>query len=69
MQGITRNPLADPFLLGVSSGAGLAAVSLIVWLKNVPMYILPWAAFAGALLTAVASAEDALRELATSHFD
>ncbi len=54
MQGITRNPLADPYLLGVSSGAGLAAVSLIVWLKNVPMYLLPWAAFGGALLTAVA---------------
>jgi len=54
MQGITRNALADPYLLGVSSGAGLAAVALIVWLKNVPTYALPWAAFAGALITAVA---------------
>src|SRR5688572_11202408 len=52
MQGITRNPLADPFLLGVSGGAGLAAVTLIVWAKNAPFYLLPWAAFGGALLTA-----------------
>jgi iron complex transport system permease protein len=54
MQGITRNPLADPFLLGVSSGAGLAAVALIVWIKNVTIYLLPWAAFGGALATAAA---------------
>ncbi len=54
MQGITRNPMADPFLLGVSSGAGLAAVALIVLLKNVSTFTLPWAAFGGALLTAAA---------------
>lgn len=52
MQGVTRNPLADPFLLGVSGGAGLAAVSLIVWFRTVSLYLLPWAAFSGALLTA-----------------
>jgi iron complex transport system permease protein len=52
MQGITRNPLADPYLLGVSGGAGLAAVALIVWLRDVPISLLPWAAFGGALLTA-----------------
>lgn len=53
MQGITRNPLADPYLLGVSGGAGLAAVLLIVWVKSAPISLLPWAAFAGALITAV----------------
>jgi iron complex transport system permease protein len=53
MQGITRNPLADPYLLGVSGGAGLAAVTIIVWLRNVPVNVLPWAAFGGALVTAV----------------
>ncbi len=51
-QGITRNPLADPYLLGVSEGAGLAAVTLIVFTKNIPISVLPWAAFGGALLTA-----------------
>ncbi len=54
MQGITRNPLADPYLLGVSGGATLVAVSLIVWLKTVPINALPFAAFAGALITAAA---------------
>lgn len=54
MQGITRNPLADPYLLGVSGGATLAAVTLIVWVKTVPIGALPFAAFGGALLTAAA---------------
>lgn len=54
MQGITRNPLADPYLLGVSGGAALAAVTIIVWVKTVPISALPFAAFAGALVTATA---------------
>jgi iron complex transport system permease protein len=54
MQGITRNPLADPYLIGVSGGASLAAVVIIVWLNDVPVGILPWAAFVGAGLTAIA---------------
>ena len=49
MQGITRNPLADPYLLGVSGGAGLVAVSLIVWFKTIPISLLPFAAFAGSV--------------------
>lgn len=52
MQGLTRNPLADPFLLGVSSGAGLAAVTVIVVMKKVALSELPFWAFAGALATA-----------------
>lgn len=54
MQGITRNPLAEPGILGVNAGAGLAAVAIIVWFRNVPLGLLPWAAFGGALLTAAA---------------
>lgn len=54
MQGITRNPLAEPGILGVSAGAGVAAVAMIVWLRDIPVSFLPWAAFAGALLTAFA---------------
>ena len=51
-QGLFRNPLADPYLVGVASGAGLAAV--IVLLTGVPLYIygvglLPIAAFCGGL--------------------
>lgn len=51
MQSITRNPLAEPGILGVSSGAGLAAVFCIVWLRDVPANVLPIAAFTGAFVT------------------
>lgn len=47
MQGLTRNPLADPYLLGVSSGAALGAVAVL--LLGVAIW-LPLAAFAGALV-------------------
>ena len=52
LQGVTRNPLADPGILGISSGAALAAVSLLVYFTAAPVALLPWAAFGGALLTA-----------------
>ena len=54
MQGITRNPLAEPGILGVTAGAGLAAVTLIVAVHDVPLSLLPWAAFGGAILTTAA---------------
>ncbi len=54
MQGLFRNPLADPGLLGVSSGAALAAVAVIViggpLVAHVGMWVLPAAAFVGSLL-------------------
>lgn len=53
LQGITRNPLAEPGILGVNAGAGLVAVSIIVWFKEVPMSLLPFFAFGGALLVAL----------------
>lgn len=52
LQGITRNPLADPGILGVTSGASLAAVAMIVWL-DVPLRWLPFAAFGGASVMAI----------------
>jgi iron complex transport system permease protein len=53
MQGLTRNPLADPGLLGVNSGASLAVVvSIAVFGVGTPSgYI--WFAFLGAALAAV----------------
>ncbi len=59
MQGLFRNPLADPGLIGVSSGAALAAVSTIVLghgiaaplIAPLGIYALPIAAFAGGLIT------------------
>jgi iron complex transport system permease protein len=51
-QGLFRNPLADPYLIGVASGAGLGATVVLV--TEVPLYfggvsLLPVAAFAGAI--------------------
>jgi len=53
MQGLTRNPLASPDILGISTGAGLVAVTLIVVVKDVPGGVMPLAAFGGALLIAL----------------
>jgi iron complex transport system permease protein len=52
LQGLTRNPLADPGILGISAGAGLVAVTLIVVVKNVPAGVIPLAAFAGGAIVA-----------------
>ena len=53
LQGLTRNPLAEPGILGFNAGASLAAVSLIVLLPSAPMYLLPWSAFGGAVVVAL----------------
>ncbi len=53
LQGLTRNPLAAPDIVGINAGAGLAAVTLIVALPSVPAALIPPAAFAGALVVAV----------------
>lgn len=53
MQGLTRNPLASPDILGISAGAGLVAVTLIVVVQDVPSGVIPLAAFGGALLVAL----------------
>ena len=49
LQSLVRNPLADPFLLGLSGGASLGAVAAIALHLPGP-WALPLAAFAGALL-------------------
>ena len=48
LQALVRNPLADPFLLGLSGGAGLGAVAAIA-LGLEGAWALPLAAFGGAL--------------------
>ncbi|MFD2090787.1 FecCD family ABC transporter permease [Blastococcus deserti] len=51
-QGVFRNPLADPYLLGAAAGAGLGATLVIAYspVQAVgPIGIVPLAAFAGAL--------------------
>jgi iron complex transport system permease protein len=51
LQVLTRNPLADPYLFGISSGAAAGAVTVILYAGKSPgAMALPVAAFAGALL-------------------
>jgi iron complex transport system permease protein len=56
LQGIVRNPIADPSLIGVSGGAALGAVAWLVlgarWLGGAGPWPLPVTAFAGALIAA-----------------
>jgi iron complex transport system permease protein len=54
MQGVTRNPLADPGILGVNAGAALFVVAGIYWfgLSTLTSYV--WLAFVGAAVASVA---------------
>jgi iron complex transport system permease protein len=53
MQALTRNPLADPGLLGVNAGAAFAIVFAIAVLGVSSLYSYIWFAFAGALAASV----------------
>ncbi len=53
MQGVTRNPLADPGILGVNIGASLAVLVGIVWLQLVSADQFVWVAIIGAGCAAV----------------
>jgi iron complex transport system permease protein len=74
MQGLFRNPLADPSLIGVSSGAALAAVVAIVlgstvfgaWTDTLGAFLLPAAAFAGGVTATLVVYRLATREGRTS---
>jgi iron complex transport system permease protein len=50
LQAVLRNPLADPFVLGVSSGCALGAVAAIAWGMGATALGLPLPAVAGGLL-------------------
>jgi iron complex transport system permease protein len=56
-QGLFRNPLADPYLIGVASGAGLGAVAAmsggLAGKAVMGLLVVPLLAFAGSLVTVV----------------
>lgn len=52
LQSVTRNPLADPHLIGVTAGAGVAATITLAALPGVAV-MLPVVAFVGALASSV----------------
>ena len=54
-QGVFRNPLADPYLLGVAAGAGLGATLAIGAGVAASGWLLPFAAFGGALVGVAAT--------------
>lgn len=54
LQGITRNPIADPGILGISQGASVGVVLAIAYagIHTLTGYV--WFAFAGAAIASVA---------------
>nr|WP_242042563.1 iron ABC transporter permease [Leptolyngbya sp. FACHB-541] len=54
MQGLTRNSLAEPRILGISAGAALAVVAATFLIGTTSIQIYTWFAFAGAAIAAVA---------------
>ena len=53
LQGVTRNPLADPGILGINMGAALVVVVGVAWFSITSAQAYIWAAILGAGLTAV----------------
>nr|VVV04292.1 Fe(3) dicitrate transport system permease protein FecD [Aliivibrio wodanis] len=53
VQGVIRNPLASPDLMGISAGAGLAATASLVLFPNAPVSMLPLIAMFGGVFAAV----------------
>lgn len=54
LQGILRNPLADPYILGISSGASLtAALGLLLGISFMGRFSIPVTAFVGASLVSL----------------
>jgi iron complex transport system permease protein len=54
LQGLFRNPLADPYVTGTSAGAALGAIAVIALGTDLAATVVPLAAFAGALISALA---------------
>lgn len=52
LQGVMKNPLADPHIIGISSGAGLAGVIILILLPGLEYLVTP-VAFMGAMGAAV----------------
>ncbi|MRG85642.1 iron ABC transporter permease [Salinibacillus xinjiangensis] len=49
LQGILRNPLADPSVIGITSGAGVGAL-LVLYVLSLPAFFIPVGAFVGAIV-------------------
>jgi iron complex transport system permease protein len=52
LQGVMQNPLADPHIIGISSGAGLAGIIILILFPHLT-YLVPPVAFIGAMGAAI----------------
>ncbi len=50
LQGVTRNPLADPHIFGISAGAGVVAVTIVVFFPSLPQGIVQPLTFVGGVI-------------------
>ncbi|XID91431.1 FecCD family ABC transporter permease [Paenibacillaceae bacterium WGS1546] len=56
LQGVVRNPIADPGILGINAGAGVAVVLFVTFFPNktvAPVWLLPCLALVGSSLAAL----------------
>ena len=53
IQGVIRNPLASPDVIGITKGASLAAVMIIMIFPSAPLFVLPLGSFIGALTISI----------------
>ncbi|MGF1777636.1 iron chelate uptake ABC transporter family permease subunit [Vibrio nomapromontoriensis] len=53
VQGVIRNPLASPDLIGISAGAGFVATLVLTIYPDAPLYVLPFAAVIGGVTTGI----------------
>lgn len=53
MQGLTRNPLADPGILGINAGAAFAVVLAVFWLNTASLSVYAGFAMVGAAIAAI----------------
>ncbi|WP_223066044.1 iron ABC transporter permease [Paenibacillus caui] len=54
LQGVVRNPLADPSVIGITSGAGLGALTVMMLVPGLSAAFVPGTAFLGAMACAAA---------------
>lgn len=53
IQGVIRNPLASPDVIGITKGASLAAVIIIMIFPSAPLFVLPLGSFIGAFTISI----------------
>ncbi|BCU52907.1 FecCD family ABC transporter permease [Staphylococcus auricularis] len=53
IQGVVKNELASPDVIGITKGASLTAVIVIMLFPSAPLFLLPFSSFIGALIISI----------------